>query len=170
MNQQILAIALIVLIAGPTSMSGQEETAPAPSTSSEATSAAVPLQKTETEADGISAELLSVQRTEGDTLTIKFRFINTTKEEIEVSQVLTNYSPSNLAEMIYYIDGKNKKKYSVLKDASNVSVASKMSGLKLAGGGAKAGWAKLPAPPADVTSITVMFPGTPPFEAVKVAP
>lgn len=127
-------------------------------------------QKADTEVDGVTAELLSVTRTDGDTLTIKFKYSNGSQKEVELADALTRYSPNNLAAMVYYIDGKNKKKYSVIKDTTGAFVSSSMTSIKLEPGASKSGWSKLPAPPAGVATISVFLPGTPPFEGVKVAP
>ena len=127
-------------------------------------------QKSDTEADGVTAELLSVTRTDGDTLTVKFKFSNGSQKDVDLGSALTNYSPNNLASMVYYIDGKNKKKYSVIKDTGGAFVSSNMQNVKLDPGESKSGWSKLPAPPAGVATISVFLPGTPPFEGVKIAP
>lgn len=125
-------------------------------------------QKADTEIDGVTAELLSVARTDGDTLTVKFKFSNSSQKDAKV--YLTGYSPDNLAEKVYYIDSKNKKKYTVIKDAGGDAVCSKMQSVELKPGESRSGWSKLPAPPAGVTTITVFLPGTPPFESVQLAP
>ena len=127
-------------------------------------------QKSDTEADSVTAELLSVTRTDGDTLTVKFKFSNGSQKDVDLGSVLTNYGPNNLAAMVYYIDGKNKKKYSVIKDTGGEFVSSNMQNVKLEPGASKSGWSKLPAPPAGVATISVFLPGTPPFESVKIAP
>jgi len=128
------------------------------------------IQKSDTEADGVTAELLSVARTDGDTLTIKFKYSNASQKEVDLGEALTGSRSSNLAAMVYYIDGKNKKKYSVVKDTGGEFVSSNMSRVQLEPGASKSGWSKLPAPPAGVATISVFLPGTPPFEGVKITP
>jgi hypothetical protein len=125
-------------------------------------------QKADTEVDGVTAELLSVARTDGDTITVKFKYSNGSQKSANVYP--TGYSPDNLAAKLYYIDPKNKKKYSVIKDTAGEFLCSNMKSVTLEAGASKSGWSKLPAPPADVTNITVFLPGTPPFEGVKIAP
>ena len=95
-------------------------------TSAKSASAA---QKTDTEADGVTAELVSVTRSDGDSITVKFKYSNAGQKDVELAQELTNYSPNNLATMVYYVDGKNKKKYSVIKDSSGEFLASGMKGV-----------------------------------------
>jgi hypothetical protein len=136
--------------------------ASAPSTSASSSSS----QTSDTEWDGVNAELLSVTRGEGD-ITIKFKYTNSGAKDVELYQ--SNYGHDNLAALVYYIDPKNKKKYSVIRDAEQKPVASLMQSIKLEAGASKTGWCKLPAPPADTTNITVVIPGTAPFEKVRVA-
>ena len=135
----------------------------APAASSSSSSA----QKADTEWDGISVELTSVTKGEGDTLTIKLKYTNNGSKPVNVSKV-GQFTSENVAEKVYYIDPKNKKKYLVIKDSENHAVASNMKYLELEPGASKAGWLKLPAPPADVKTITVYLPGAPPFEGVAI--
>jgi hypothetical protein len=125
-------------------------------------------EKVDTEIDGVTAELVSATRTDGDTVTIKFKFTNGGQKHVEIN--FTGYSPDNLASKVYYIDSKNKKKYLVVTDAAGTPICSTMKGsTKLNAGESKSGWAKFPAPPAGVTTISVYLPGTPPFEGVTIA-
>ena len=78
------------------------------------------------------------------------------------------FSHDNVAERVYYVDTKNKKKYLVIKDSEGHALASNMKYLELEAGASKAGWLKLPAPPSDVTAIAVYLPGAPPFEGVTI--
>jgi hypothetical protein len=151
------------------SLEAQSDTAsPAPSAASTAPAAASSsAQKTDTEWNGISAELTSVTRGDGDTITIKFKYTNTGSEPVNISRV-SQIQHDNIAEKVYYIDPRNKKKYLVIKDTAGAPVASNMTYLELKPGESKAAWLKLPAPPADVTAITVYIPGAPPFESVPI--
>ena len=169
---------IALLIAAGTPRSGGQESDPGKKTDSTPTSVdtaattktEAATQKSDTEADGVTAELLSVTRTDGDTLTVKFKFSNGSQKDVDLGSALTNYGPNNLASMVYYIDGKNKKKYSVIKDTGGAFVSSNMQNVKLDPGESKSGWSKLPAPPAGVATISVFLPGTPPFEGVKITP
>lgn len=139
-------------------------TASAAATSSSSSSA----QKADTEWDGVSVELTSVTRGDGDTLTIKFKYTNNGSKPVNVSKI-GQFSHDNLAEKVYYIDTKNKKKYFVIKDSEGHAVASNMKYLELGPGESKGGWLKMPGPPSGVNTITVYIPGTPPFESVAIA-
>jgi hypothetical protein len=116
--------------------------------------------------DGVTVELQSVTRGEGD-VTIKFKYTNNGSKTADFSR--SNYGHANIAAVVYYVDPKNKKKYTVIKDAEDKPLASLMQSFKLEAGASKSGWCKLPAPPAEITSVTVVMPGAPPFEKVKVA-
>ena len=166
----IMAAALGIVL-GSMRVAAQESTLKSETTTtkteSNETSGESASQKAETEKEGVTAELLSVSRTDGDSLTIKFKYSNGSQKELKLGE-LSEYGHDNVAEKVYYIDGKNKKKYSVIKDTEGKFIASNMKST-LAAGESKSGWSKLPAPPADVTAVTVYLPGTPPFEGVKIS-
>ena len=123
--------------------------------------------KADTEWDGVSVELTSVTRGQGDTITIKFKYTNSGSKAAAFHE--SNYGFANIAPLVYYIDPKNKKKYTALKDSEGNYIVSPMQNITLEPGASKSGWCTLPAPPADVTSITVFIPGAPPFEKVALA-
>ena len=141
-----------------------QDTSPATTTSSPATATSAS-QKSDTEWDGVTVELQSVTRGEGD-VTIKFKYTNGGSTAAELYH--SNYGHANIASLVYYIDPKNKKKYTVIKDAEQKPLASLMETIKIEPGSSKSGWCKLPAPPADVTSVTVVLPGAAPFEKVRI--
>jgi hypothetical protein len=74
----------------------------------EAGSAAKPMVE-DTEWDGITAELLSVERTSGNMLTIKFKYTNTGSAKADISK-LGQFSHDNVVEHVYYVDTQSKKK------------------------------------------------------------
>jgi hypothetical protein len=153
--------------AAATTESSPKAAASSPASTGASTSSSAS-EKADTEIDGVTAELTSVTRTDGDTVTIKFKFTNGGQKNAELN--LTGYSPDNLAAKVYYIDSKNKKKYLVVTDAAGAPICSHTKGsTKLNAGESKSGWAKFPAPPAGVTTISVYLPGTPPFEGVTIA-
>jgi uncharacterized protein YchJ len=143
-----------------------QESSPAAATKTE--TAATAAQRTDTEWDGVSVELTSVTRGEGDTITIKFRYTNSGSKTADITQ-LGQFSFDNVAEHVYYVDPGNKKKYLVIKDAEGKAIASNMQYLKIEAGASRAGWAKFPAPPPGVSKISVYLPGGPPFEGVTIA-
>jgi len=116
--------------------------------------------------DGVTVELISVTRGDND-LTVKFKYTNSGSKTAEFYH--SNYGHQNIAAVVYYIDPKNKKKYTAIQDSEGKPVASLGESIRLEAGASKAQWVKLPAPPADTTTITVVLPGAPPFEKVPIA-
>jgi hypothetical protein len=143
---------------------------PSPSAKSETTtSSSTPAaaQKVDTEWEGVTVELQSVIRGEGDTIMLKWKYSNTGSKEADIAK-LASLSHDNLADHVYYIDPGNKKKYMVVKDAQGKAVASDLKYFKLEAGASRGGWAKFPAPPSSVSKIDVYMPGAPPFERVTI--
>jgi len=120
--------------------------------------------KVDSDLSGISLELTSVQKT-SDTITIRFKYNNTGDKSVRIDKE-ANQQVSDM----YYVDAKNKKKYPIVKDTQGKPLSSNLDYLEVGAGETKAGWAKFPAPPPDVTTISVYIPGAPPFENVPVAP
>jgi hypothetical protein len=121
---------------------------------------------------GIEVALVEARRTSGDTVTVRWRYRNTTSEEKVLSEGGTAWSAVYRLTMdAYLIDAANKKKYLVITDAEKNPIASKhgdWQGVKLAGGQTLNAWAKFPAPPAEVEKITVNIPDVPPFEDAPI--
>lgn len=116
------------------------------------------------EVNGIQVALLEVKRTSGDTVTVKWQYRNTASEKKYVAEVYGHRA----AEGAYLIDAVNKKKYLVVRDAGNTPVSSDGRSDHIDPRATVTSWAKFPAPPADVTKITVNVKGVPPFEDVPV--
>jgi hypothetical protein len=74
----------------------------------------------------------------------------------------------NVAEHVYYLDTKSKKKYLGVKDSEGKALGTNLRYFALAPGESKAAWVKFPEPPADVQKISVYLPGAPPFEDVPI--
>jgi hypothetical protein len=155
-------LAAFVVFGGATSSA--QDASPAASATTEAA-----IGKADTDWEGISVELLSVTRGDGDTLTIKFKYNNSGSKAANISQ-LGQFSHDNVADHVYYVDPGNKKKYLVIKDTQGKPIASNMRYLELEAGASRTGWVKVPAPPTPVSKITVYLPGAPPFESVSIAP
>lgn len=156
----VAAIALVI-----TNARAQESSSSSPE--SGATKSAA--QKADTEWDGVSVELSPVTRGDGDTITIKFKYINSGSKAANITSLGQFSGYDNIAAKVYYVDGKNKKKYLVVKDAEGNAVASNLKNVEIEAGASRGGWAKFPAPPAGVDKITVYLPGAPPFESVTIA-
>ena len=133
-------------------------------TSTAGAPAGASLASQETNWTGISAEVTEFKR-KGNTLTAKVVMRNHTGAEIEPD---INYKE------VYLMDLAAGKKYEVLKDEKGTYIAALRSGWadrwyeKLAPGQSFTLWMKFPAPPADVKSVTLQIPGTPPFEDLPI--
>jgi hypothetical protein len=164
-------LAVVSLLAFSSLRANAQEPTPSGTPAASASPASSPsssaAQKADTEWEGISVELTSLSKGEGDTVTIKFKYTNNGSKPVNVAKE-GQFSHDNIAEKVYYIDPKNKKKYLVIKDSEGHALASNMKYLELEAGASKAGWLKLPAPPPDVTAISVYLPGAPPFEGVAI--
>jgi hypothetical protein len=130
-----------------------------------AESAATLPMKVDSDISGVSVELTSVQKT-GDTITIRFKYISSSDKRTDVYIQIKG----QVDDEIYYVDTKNKKKYLVIRDTEKKPLASALHDLQVEPGETKGCWAKFPAPPADVTAISVYIPGAPPFENIPLAP
>ncbi len=136
--------------------------APSPA---EAPPAGTVLASQDTNVAGVVGELIECKRREG-VLTIKLRFRNTGAEKAS----------------FYMIDGRNydaqyvtaeSKKYFVLRDSEKVPLAPQPDGggnlsVSLEPNGAWTWWAKYPAPPAEVKSVSYFTSVSPPFEDVPI--
>ena len=120
--------------------------------------------KVDSDISGMSVELTAVQKT-GDTIMVRFKYINGGDKNVTLYMKVGG----QVEDKIYYVDAKNKKKYLVIRDTENHPLASALHDLTVDPGETKGCWAKFPAPPADVTAISVYIPGAPPFENVPLA-
>jgi hypothetical protein len=137
--------------------------AAAPAAAANAPAGAV-LASQDTNWPGVVAEVTELRR-KGNTLTAKVRLRNAGADE---QQAEVHFDET------YLMDAANAKKYEVLRDEKGVYVASLRSGWNDRWyGGLKPTqsyqlWMKFPAPPADVHTITLQLPNTPPFEDLAI--
>lgn len=119
-------------------------------------------------AGGEKVEITELKRTSGDTVTLKFKLINTGNDELSVGPLGDgDWYNWDLAR-IFLLDLPNKKKYFVLRDSENQALCSKGTS-KIKPGAQLALWAKFPAPPTTVDKITVEIPGAAPFEDLTIS-
>jgi len=139
------------------------------STQTSAVSDALALR--EHEVGGVEVELREVQRTRGDTLNVRWRYRNTTQENKVLATGLGWYTPYKLTGDTYHIDPVNQKKYLVITDAERRPVANSFCSeheVTLGAGQTVNSWAKFPAPPPNVRTISVYIPGVMPFEQIAI--
>lgn len=129
----------------------------------------------EHEVGDVDVTLDEIVRTNGETLTVRWRIHSESSgDKVLATGSLSWYDAFLLSGGAYLIDAVNKKKYLVITDSEERPLASgypaQFGELTLPAGGETGAWAVFPAPPEDVTEISVYLPGAPPFENVSIAP
>jgi hypothetical protein len=119
----------------------------------------------DTNVSGVVAEVTECKRKEG-VLSIKVRFRNTSEAEADF-----NIIDGRNYDMLYVTAA--DKKYFVLRDTEKTPLASDAGSfgtlrVKLAPGGTWTWWAKYPAPPPEIKSVSYYIPVGPPIEDIPV--
>ena len=123
------------------------------------------IQSQDTNKTGVVADLIECKRKDG-VLSVKIRLRNTSEAKVEVPLVTNaNYD-------VWYLTAASKK-YFVLTDTDKTALAYGAGGANtfnanIDKGGAFTWWAKYPAPPADVKSVTIYTPITGPFDDIPI--
>ena len=159
----------------PTAANTPVYSAPAQAGSSTTSSASVStagpvLAAADGEKTGLRIEVQELKRTSGDTLTLKFAMINDSAEPFGFSSNLVEKGTNDYANIsgVNLIEGAGRKKYFVVRDTEGACLCS--SGLSSVDSKSRASlWAKFPAPPADVSKITVVVPHFTPMEDVPIS-
>ena len=132
---------------------------------------AQPIASAETNWDGIAIDLMSVER-KGSVLTLKWAVRNhgTADKEVQFGLVGDHVTT-------YVVDEDSGTKYYVLTDKEKHSLASMHDYVgdgtlgiddKIPAGETRRYWAKFPAPPPEVKSVTLFFAKAEPFEDVAI--
>ena len=123
------------------------------------------------ELDGVEVALMEVKRSSGNTLNVYWNYTNSSSEEKKLTDECSGwYCKYMLGGDAYIIDNSNQKKHLVVR-ADGRPISSELSlGWKntIAPGNRINVWAKFPAPPKDVETISVYIPGIPPIEDVQI--
>lgn len=128
--------------------------------------AARPLARVATNWEGVTIELTAVER-KGNVLTVRWTVRNAgaSLHEVEFAFKGTNVTT-------YVVDEENGTKYYILTDKEGNPLASITwtYGIKerIEPGTAKRYWAKFPAPPPEVTAVSVFFSEAEPLEDVPI--
>ena len=174
---RLLLVALGLILASSSFLMAQQKKPIAPAAPAKATSERSAIQEglgvQDHEIEGVEVVLLEVKRTSGDTITVKWKYRNKTKENKELVKSTSSWSDAYQFSLnAYLIDPVNKKKYLVLKDEKGNPVAArhelKQLVITLAPGQTISTWAKFPAPPAQVEKISIYIPSVPPFEDIPI--
>ncbi|MEW6145000.1 MAG: hypothetical protein AB1598_08300 [Thermodesulfobacteriota bacterium] len=139
-----------------------------PADSKEETQKAAPEPVVEdTEWDNVTVEFKEAKLTSGGTLTLKFKYSNSGSDPIDISRV-GKFDHDDVIEHVYFVDTANNKKYLVVKDTEGKPLGTNLKYFVLGAGESKNAWAKFPAPPEGVETITIYLPGAPPIEDVAI--
>jgi hypothetical protein len=122
--------------------------------------AAAPLTG-EGQTDGTKIVVRDVKRDAANMVTLRFQLVNDGDAQLKTYGVLGDLFT---LDAVTLIDGANKKRYLVVKDAAGKCLCSELKDDVVKGSKFNL-WAKFPAPPADVKTITVMVPGFEPVDA-----
>jgi hypothetical protein len=137
---------------------------PASAVDEQSASSPQPIAVEDHEVGGVRVALMDIRRTSGDTLTVRFQLRNTTDSGVSNS----TFYGDHIVKTMYLIDGSSKKKYLVVRDAEDKPVGYIGQSGTIPAKASIPVWAKFPAPPAGVNTITVVFPGTTPFEDAPI--
>lgn len=129
----------------------------------------------EHEVGGVQVVMEDLHRASGDTVVARWRYRNESSEDKLLAQgSLSWYDSYRLSGAAYLIDPVNKKKYLVITDAEDRPLASQFRAafgeLILPAGQDTVAWARFPAPPESVETLSVYLPRVPPFEDVPITP
>ena len=164
-NQVYVLVPMLWVAVGITSSSSVATPVKDFSLPSGAQASAGVIQSQDANQAGVVAEMTECKRAEG-VLSVKVRFRNTSNKKMNL-QVMNGRIYDK-----FYVTGGNKK-YFVLKDSEGEYLMPATDGfgmlnVRLEPGQAWTWWAKFPAPPPEVTKITLIMPITPPFEDVPI--
>jgi outer membrane protein OmpA-like peptidoglycan-associated protein len=128
-----------------------------------------PIASQEGEEEGIAVEVLELSRAPGAVVNAIIRYRNSGTKAFTFPHL------SDVIRKVYLVDPKNRQKYTVAVDAERDPIASsslrlrETSGQSVAPGGAVNFWAKLAAPPEDVTTVSLTVYGAPPFDNLAIS-
>jgi hypothetical protein len=137
-----------------------------------ALAAVQPIATAEMNVDGLELDVMSLER-KGNVLTLKWAVRNTGTE-----QQRALFSMVGTGASTYVVDEENGAKYYVLTDKEGQVLASMHEytesgrygiNQSIDPGETKRFWAKFPAPPPEVSEVTLLFTATEPFEGVAIS-
>lgn len=150
---------------------------PAPTATTASVTPAAPtpgaIASTDGERQGAHIDVTELKRTSGGTVTLQFVLTNNSSTSFAT---VGNYfgdpqvSKDSYRDLsgIHLLDPANKKKYFVVTDSEKSCVCSKNID-DIAAGGRASLWAKFPAPPPEVTKVTVEIPHFQPMDDVPIS-
>jgi hypothetical protein len=133
--------------------------------------AAAPIASADTNTPGVSVDLMALER-KGSVLTVKWSVRNT-----HTAQQQVKFGYLGPKARTYLVNEESGVKYYALTDKEGKTVASQHEYLGsdvygvseyVEAGGTRRYWAKFPAPPPEVKTLTAFFDDTEPFESVPI--
>jgi len=117
----------------------------------------------------VRVEVRDLKRGDGGVVTLRLRLVNGSDAAFDGSCDMRDPDANdNCGEFTgaYLIDASNKKKYAVVRDSKKNCVCSAVDAVEP---GKKMNiWATFPAPPAEVSKVTVVVPKFEPIEGVPI--
>ena len=151
--------------------------APPPAQPTQTTVSAAPtagaIAGTDGEKAGTHIDITELKRTSGGTVNLKLVLSNNGSEKLNLAGDWlgdTHVSRDSYRDIsgVHLIDGANKKKYFVVTDSERSCVCSK--NIEQVPAGEKVNlWAKFPAPPPEVTKVTIEIPHFQPIDDVPIS-
>jgi hypothetical protein len=130
-----------------------------------------PLASTDGEQPGLRVEVTELKRA-GNIVTLKFMLINESSEAFSFEYGLGDPAMSaadyNAIGGVHLIDNEGRKKYQVIRDANQNCVCSKGLG-PVQPEARMTLWARFPAPPPEVETVSVMIPHFIPMDGVPLS-
>jgi hypothetical protein len=120
----------------------------------------------ETEWPGVTVELTSIEPASGNTLMLRFKYVNSGSDTTKIS-----HSVYNILQRMYYVDMKNQRSYAAVRSATGMATilgTDRPGPVSIEPGQAASFWVKFPAPPAGVERINLYFPRALPMENVPI--
>ena len=160
-----LVVALCLAAVAPSAGHAQVAKPPAPVPPVVATTPVI--QRQDTNTTGVVAELTECNRKDG-VLSVKVRLRNTSTAQVDFT-IFENRD--DLPK--FYVTAENKK-YFILTDSEKAPLTTQMDAgypwlkLHIAPGGSYQWWARYPAPPPSVKTLTFYTGWTPPFDDVPI--
>jgi hypothetical protein len=125
----------------------------------------------------LHCDLLQAKRISGGAVMITWRLINSAAPPTAslsgtttAKRIYYNMGAGDHEGGFYFVDPAENKKYFILTDSANHMIAGIPGTMNLDPGQQSMRWAKLPAPPATSSKISISVPGcAPPFEDVPLS-
>jgi hypothetical protein len=139
---------------------------PAPNRAVAAEETGKPIAVVEGRAPGARTEILSLKRSEGGMLTLRYALVNASGDSIPLNY-FAGCCGSAATTLIDYV---NRKKYLIITDSTGeclcTAIANSFSDIDAP---RRVLYAKFPAPPESVSHIAVLFTGAEPVDEVPIS-